>query len=439
MMKKVLLIVIGLISLGLSAQNHMYVNNGKLYNIHAEQVVLRGVNYNILDNGSVKMLANTNTYKPLIDQVALSGANAIRIPWFTNEYDHWRKSYPAEGTPQAAIENGSLSQLIGYCHQKGLIPILELHDFTCKTNWATEFPKIKTWWLQPKMVQLINQHKEYLIINVANEYGKVRWNQPQGAALTTFKNNYKAIVADMRQAGIVVPIMIDAPDCGQSSTELFSVSNDILSADPLKNLIFSAHTYWSEYANTQSEINAKIEEGMASGNCFVFGEISNRQDVSNNIQDGVINIDHIYKHIATKSCEKNFGWLAWAWNHDSNPDRKMAPTNNINNLSPFGQDLVHNPLYGMKEGSCYAASVPEFISPEDPNRVKVYPNPTDHYFTVSSELAIERVNIIHSNGKVIRSLTNKFNAIDVSDLASGVYFIHIKNEKGWSIEKLIVK
>src|SRR5690606_24023105 len=122
------------------------------------------------------------------------------------------------------------------------------------------------------------------------------------AAMNTFKTNYNQIIANLRNEGVQVPIMIDAPDCGISSTQLLSVAQDMLDADSEENLIFSAHTYWYGYANTTSAITTKVNEIVDSEVCFVFGEIANRQDVTGNQADGTYNIDNIYQEVLTQAC-----------------------------------------------------------------------------------------------------------------------------------------
>lgn len=415
----------------------MYVQNGKLYKKDGQKIVLRGMNYNLLDNGNIIMTNNSQSYKAFIDQVALTGANSIRIPWFTDEYAHWRKDYPNTGTPQAALDNGQLSNLIGYCHQKGLVPILELHDFTCDNNWANFMTKAQNWWLQQNVLNLIQLHKEYLIINIANEFGKVRWTNNQASSLTTFKNNYKQLITNFRNAGIDVPIMIDAPDCGQSSSELISIAPEINNNDPLHKTVFSGHSYWYGYAPTIADVTGKINEANTSNICFVFGEISNRQDITGAPADGVYNIDYTYQTILSQSCEKEISWLVWTFNHDWNTEREISPTSNVNNLTAFGNDVLYNPQYGLLTSNCgqsLATNVTKYID-ETP---RIYPNPAKIYFSIKDISKIQSVKIIRTDGSIVKVIDDNFNNIDISNLPDGVYFIDIQSESKSFQEKLIV-
>ena len=439
-MKKISFIILAFIIpfFAFGQNSTMYTQNGKLYKNNGQKIVLRGMNYNLLDNGNINFSPGSNSYKSYIDQVALTGANSIRIPWFTNEFPHWRKDYPTTGTPQAAVDNGQLSNLLSYCHQKGLVPILELHDFTCDNSWSNFMTKAQGWWFQEKILNLIEQHKEYLIINIANEFGKVRWTNNPTTSLTTFKNNYKTLISAFRTKGIKVPIMIDAPDCGQSSSELVQVAEEIRSADPLDKLIFSAHSYWYGYAPTENEVLSKIDETLNSGSTFVFGEISNRQDVTGNQADGVYNIDYTYQTIMKLSCQKEVSWLVWTFNHDWHPERKISPTSSVSNLTNFGKDVLYNTQYGLLSAPCVTGTLAtEQVKIQN---INISPNPARNFVSVKGANSnIQSVEFYQADGRRVKSVNSSFEGISISDLPTGTYYLLIKANSQISTHKLIIE
>lgn len=421
------------------AQNDVLkVENQNLVTPNGQTLILRGVNYPILDEGSIS-ISNASQYQYYIDQVALTGANAIRIPWYTDG-KHWRDNplYGAPGTLEGYIDNGHLSNLLGYCREKGMIPILEIHDVTCSNNWNELLTTVQDWWLKPEILDLIETHKEYLIINIANEFGQADWTGNPTAAMNTFKNNYNQIIANLRNEGVQVPIMIDAPDCGMSSTQLLSVAQDMLDADSEENLIFSAHTYWYGYANTASAITTKINEIVDSEVCFVFGEIANRQDVTGNQDDGTYNIDNIYQEVLTQACTHGIGWLAWTFNLDWESAREMSPTSEFNNLTPYGNDLVYNTVYGLLSGECNAEqlSVSENIFVQ--NRIKIYPNPASERVYTDNTENVTKMTLYDSTGKVLKNIFDDFSQIDVSDLSTGIYFLKIEKKTGNQTDKIVI-
>lgn len=333
------------------------VSGKNLLLANKKQVILRGINYPIIDEG-LATLGNPTRYKFKIDEAAKTGANAIRIQWYTNG-THWldEPGQAGPGTVDNLLNNGTLSDIIGYCYQKGMIPILVVQNTVCKSDWDYFNNVAVAWWKQPVVLDLIDKHKEYLIANIACEFGNVIWTDNHPAALEVFKTNYIQAVQHLRNAGIKIPFMIDAPDCGTSSSELLKVAKDILNADPQKNIIFSAHTYWANYAGTEAAVKIKFDEIDNAGVCFMFGEVGNWQD--GNVCCAV-DVSNIYRFVLNESCARGIGWLAWTYSQDCCKPREMTTNGEFNTLTPYGNDVIHNATYGLiSGGACAAQPLPK--------------------------------------------------------------------------------
>lgn len=330
------------------------VSGKNLVLANGQPFTLRGINYPIIDEG-LPTLGNPAQYKFKIDEAAKTGANAIRIQWYTNG-SHWLDS-AAAGTVDGLLNNGTLSNIIGYCYQKGMIPILVVQNTLCGNDWNYFNNVAVAWWQQPAVLDLINKHKKYLIANIACEFGEVLWAADPQAAQETFKANYIQAVKRLRNAGITIPFMIDAPDCGTSSSPLARVAKDILNADPAKNIIFSVHTYWANYANTAAAVKTKLDEIDNTGVCFVFGETGNWQDGNTCC---VLDLNSLYRIVLSEACNRNIGWLAWAYTQDCCKPREMTTNGEFNTLTPYGQDIIYNTTYGLKSGGgCAAKPLPK--------------------------------------------------------------------------------
>lgn len=248
MIKKITILALIFSHLNSFSQTTLKVMGRNLTLTTGQTVVLRGVNYPIINEGSIS-LNNPAQYQAYIDQVAQTGANAIRIPWYTSGKS-WRDQ-PANGgtigTVNSYVSGGHLNNIIAYCITKGMIPILSIHDdnyITCNADWNYFNSTVMNFWTSPAVLSLIENNKAKMIINLANEFDYVRWTGNQTTALNNFKANYNAAITTLRNVGVTVPIMIDAPDCGQSSTELLSIAANMNTNDPQHNLIFSSHAYW---------------------------------------------------------------------------------------------------------------------------------------------------------------------------------------------------
>lgn len=432
-MKKITVLILALTALVQTASSYaqtLYVDGSVLKDASGNPIILRGVNYPIIDDYDVQ-LNNYAVVEHKIDQVALSGANCIRLQWYTNGV-HYKDQYdPAihpgygPGTLDGYVNNGHLSHLITYARTKGMITILELHDLTGSTDDALFQSQIMGFWNDPDVLQLIEENKGHIIVNFANEYGKVRFTGNQAAASAAFRDTYVAAIQSFRANNVTVPIMIDAPDFGQSSTELLNVSGNLYSADFTGNIIFSAHAYWYAYANNLSAIQTKLNEFSTSNKCWVFGEIANSQADAPNYC-GELDISNLYPMILEEACTRNLGWLAWSWDQDCDNNREIAAGGEIANLTPYGNDIINNANYGLLSTSgCGAEPLATIDAGLSSNEIqfKVWPNPVQTLLNLETE--VERFTVKDNQGKIVSSKNTPTTNIQVTDLAAGQYTIEL--------------
>jgi len=268
-----------------------------------------------------------------IAEIAKTGANTVRLPWYQNNAAPVYSNYVA------------LDSAISKCVQHDLIAIVELHDFTCANN-TSALVSGSAWWTSNSVLPILNKYRHSVIVNIANEALHVNWASNPSAALSTYKTTYQTIITNLRNvAGFDFPLMIDAPDCGQHA-DAFITGNtaaDLISFDPRHNLIFSAHAYWYGYANNDStQMAGKLNNILAQPIPFVLGEIANQQDDVSMCQ---YNLN--YKALLRYCETKKMSWLAWSWDHDGCPNRQLSTNGSFASLSTYGTDIVNNPTYGL--------------------------------------------------------------------------------------------
>ena len=417
-----------------SQQTTLQVVGKNLTKIGGQNITLRGVNYPLIDEGVIS-LSNASSYKFYIDEVAKTGANAVRLPWYTNGV-HWR-DVQTPGTLSGYINNGHLSNIISYCITKGMIPILEIHDLTCTDDWAGFNSTIMNFWTSPGILNVINANKSKLIINIANEFGKVSWSNNPATAINTFKTNYNNAVLTLRNAGINVPLMIDAPDCGTSSTDLLSIALSMNNSDPRHNLIFSAHTYWGDSANTLAQVQIKLNEAQNTNVCFVLGEVAKNQD---DTSCGSMDLSMLYPQILTEACSRNIGWLAWTFDQDCSPARQLTTNGIFSNLTAFGNDIVYNTTYGLKStAGCGAATLSNSSFETEKVSVLISPNPSNGLFTITTNESLKKVQLFDAIGKEVNLKKINETSFELQNSVNGIYFVKIETENnGFIFKKLIV-
>ena len=433
-MKKSLLILLLSVLLSAKAQQTTLQVAGKnLVTTSGQTVILRGINYPIIDDGNIS-LSVMSQYHHKIDEAAKTGANVIRLPWYTDG-THWRDNI-TPGTINGYLTNGNLSDLLGYCHTKGMIPVLEIHNATCSNDWNYFNMTVMPWWKSTAVLSLIQTHKAYLIINLANEFGQARWTANTATGLNVFKTNYNAAVSQLRTLGVQVPIMIDAPDCGQSSTELLSVAESMVTSDPEHNLIFSSHAYWSGYATTLAAVQGKLNEAQNTNVCFILGEVANTQD---NNACGDLSLAALYPIILQEACSRNIGWMAWTFDQDCSAPRELTTNGEFINLTAYGNDIVNNANYGLKSaGGCGAAllAAARFDVVE---ALSIYPNPAQNTIAVNKPQLILKAAIYDLSGRQLRSYDSGFDTMDVSFLQSGNYVIRLDTGNATVMIKFLKK
>jgi mannan endo-1,4-beta-mannosidase len=230
----------------------------------------------------------------MIDEVEKTGANAVRLVWQGNrEFGR---------TPRV------LDALLGRLVADHMIAIPELHRsadgtwMTCSGIQSGAVQKAGDYWTRPAVLKVLKKYEGHILLNIANEVGSFSDNPatlPQD-----FIHAYTPVIRALRQAGLRSPLMIDAPNCGQAGETLAQAAAALLRADPLRNLVFSVHTYWGR-GNYTARLNSLV---TAFGKkALVIGEFSQAQDC---VFSAPANDYHSVLAVARA---RHIGYLAWQW------------------------------------------------------------------------------------------------------------------------------
>lgn len=193
--------------------------------------------------------------------------------------------------------------------------------------------------------------------------------------------------------------------------------------DEAGNCLNEASFYWSNGWIPESSIERTFD---ANGNCL------NRLRYS----DGLM-VDRVrYNYDETCSINQvlmpNHPEPLYTWDHFANRPLSYA-WETVNDNS----ELVYVCDYIFKYGSFEAVPQQELPVADVMN---VFPNPVQSEMTLSLE-GLRRYEIINMNGQTVLEgqAKGKQQTIDVSGLASGLYFVKAYNGKHWSVCKVQVK
>jgi len=321
-------------------QPNLYVSGRFLQTTSGAKLILRGVDLPLLDDWAFPG-------SDYLDAVAQSNANAVRIQWYVNYPDTTRPPYTL----------ADLDSFLQRCAEAEMVPILMLADLTCAGDTSQLNPTLVAWWTTPDVVAVLQKHSRYLIVNIGNEVGFYHWAGDSSDVLATYVSDYTKAIASIRAAGLNVPLMIDATDCGSSLDVFLQAGQQLIDADPRHNILLSAHAYWAGYDGL-SWIDPCVKASLP----IVFGEVSNIEDgdtdgsyysldaSGNNPYPPAPN-GFTYQSLLAAGFHHEIGWLAWSWGPDKNADRQLSTDGTFGSLTPWGEDFITNAGYGLAKHS----------------------------------------------------------------------------------------
>jgi mannan endo-1,4-beta-mannosidase len=282
-------------STGGDASGTFHVDGRFLYDRCDEKVVLRGVNEMIV-------WTTGKDGSPEFTEIAQTGANTVRIVW--NEEGNAAEL-------DTAITNALAAKLI---------PMVEHHSATGKL--PDVIAQVVPYWTQNDVAQVLVKHQANLLLNIANEAGDDKVTQD------AFESTYKAAIDAIRGSGFKGPLIIDAPQWGQDIDRLQASGPALITADPLHNLMFSVHMWWSDPQGTR--VKQELQQSAAMNLPLVVGEFA---------QHAVYLCDQspfAYSVLLDEAHTHEIGWLAWSWGGVLNSDCKGMGVFDMTSDGKFG-------------------------------------------------------------------------------------------------------
>jgi mannan endo-1,4-beta-mannosidase len=319
-----------------------------------QQILLKGMNkMSVFDEQDIY----GTQYFP---EIAKTNANSVRIVWLATH-----------DSPQQLAQ---LDSLIKNCMKQKMIPMVELHDATCKWFMLDE---VVNFWIKPEVVSLVQKYQHALLVNIANEAGGQDINKvPEKITDQQFLQGYKDAITKIRNAGIHTPLIIDGSDCGKNLDILISTGPTLMQHDPEHNIMFSLHTYWSKLAiqsaGQPTFIKDQLQKAAAANIPLLLGELCAYGGWPNSPVDTLIcspagAID--YQTFLAEAASRNIGWMAWEWGpgngfYDYDPDI-LCPQMDIttdgtynsivnvsaNDVNAWGKEVVITSPHSLKNTS----------------------------------------------------------------------------------------
>ncbi|WP_075341627.1 glycosyl hydrolase family 8 [Tenacibaculum agarivorans] len=314
-----IILLLGLYNQTVYAQNTIRVENGKILSSCNEEIVMRGYN-------EMFIWSQDRTGEVILPEIAKTGSNAVRLVWTTQGNE------------------AEFDQLINNSIKNSMIPVAELHD---ATGDFSKLQMLLDYWKRPAVLSTIQKYKKWLIVNIGNEVGNGSESTAQWVAY------YKDAITQLREAGIDTPLMIDCGGYGNRESYFLEGGNELLEFDPLHNIIFAVHTYWTN-GDDQAKVdrlNLMIADAKSKKLPYIIGE--GPQKVASPIACGQ---SFPYVEMIKRLQEEQIGWLSWSWGAVDNNDCG-SPNSDL--------DVTTDGKYGS-----WATNFAEEISVTDINSIK---------------------------------------------------------------------
>jgi hypothetical protein len=228
-----------------------------------------------------------------------------------------------------------VANVISLCKTNKLICVLEVHDTTgYGDTTAATLAEAVNYWKDIKSI-LIGQ-EAYVIINIGNEpYGNTN--------VTSWVNDTKNAIAEMRNAGFHHMLMVDAPNWGQDwQFVMRDNAASILASDPDGNTVFSIHMYgvFDTPAKVQNYISTFVNAGLP----LVVGEFGDQHTDGNPDEDAIMATAETY----------GIGYIGWSWSGNTGGLLDMVVNFDPSQMTAWGTRIFKG-ANGIVKTSCEAS------------------------------------------------------------------------------------
>ncbi|WP_416307795.1 cellulase family glycosylhydrolase [Neptunicella sp. SCSIO 80796] len=259
-------------------------SSNEIYDASTDPVLLRGINLQYGDNPEVRLAG--------IAAIKQTGSNVVRLQLRANTSADQLRAALDEIVAQGMIAMPMLWE------GEGEITCTESSEFIKKYTQELWFDK----WID---VLVEAKYQPYLMINIANEWGPTGIWDANSVGYSEYIDTYKEIIREFREIGFRVPLVIDAPGCGQDYNAFLADRGlELLAADKETNLVLSVHAYHAQW-NSSDKIVTATDAMSKTGVPFIVGEFGG------SMVFGAASIDHtdlINKAVGDPSMIFNFPW-----------------------------------------------------------------------------------------------------------------------------------
>lgn len=248
-----------------------------------------------------EQLPQGNDWVGLIEQIASSGVNAVRILAGTDTLS----TSDVDALIQVAVDHGMVAYITPYGGQN------------------------MQWLGIPEVREMLTKYEKHIIIDAFGE--------PTFDDRTRFLNDSTDAIRQVREWGYRVPLTVTANQFGRDLPSILELGAEIVASDPLNNTILGWQAYWSNTGYYQEHYGMSLEEAVEAVAAAPFP-----------IQLG---LDHVTDYPSTATADfgalmsateaHGIGWLWWDWYNPYGNENNLTEDGTAARLTPTGNTVVN--------------------------------------------------------------------------------------------------
>jgi len=266
-------------------------------------------------------LEYNGTLANVVDQIALTNANAIRL------------------LPNISqLQPSDVQPIIARAISHGLVTYISPGD--------------RTWFGQAAVHTMLTPYLPYLVIDA---YQEAEFDDP-----VRWLSEAQAAVVQVRGYGYSVPLVVISNQYGRDLPTLLAHGADVEAADPIHNTILGWQAYWGSNASNpwtyQQQYNLTWEQAVAQAAAAPF-TVQLGLDYVTDFPDWFMD----YGHVMDLTKPVGLGWLWWDYYlpfGDTTND--LTSDNSFAHLSTLGQSVVVTQPSGFSSPNPKACKPPGF-------------------------------------------------------------------------------
>ncbi|HTV21877.1 MAG TPA: hypothetical protein VMG12_24475 [Polyangiaceae bacterium] len=281
----------------------LHISGRQLLDTCGQPFVTRGVEQ-VFGN----QLPQGNDWAGLLEQIAASGVNAVRI---------------LAGTDTLSLDD--VDQLLDIVAEKGLVA------------YVTPYGNDNMRWLEGQDVRaMLAKHAKYILIDAFGE--------PTFDDREKFLRDSTDAIRTVRSWGYEVPLTVTANQFGRDLPSLFELGSEIIAADPLHNTMLGWQAYWSNNNYYQEHYGFTLSEAVDA-----------IADSGLPIQLG---LDHVtdfpssatadFGTLMTATEKHGVGWLWWDWFNPYGNENNLTQNGSATSLTPTGSTVLNTHAASVK-------------------------------------------------------------------------------------------